>query len=81
MKRMIACGEKFLLKSSRVKVKGCQYCPAVCHPRDCSPWDFQARTLEWIPSPGDLPNPGIKLRSPTSQADSLSAEPQGKPES
>ena len=37
---MIACGEKFLLKSSRVKVKGCQYCPAVCHPMDCSPWDF-----------------------------------------
>ena len=32
------------------------------------------------PPPGDLPNPGIKPRSPTLQADSLSAEPQGKPE-
>ena len=32
-----------------------------------------------FPSPGDLPNPGIKLRSPALQADSLLAEPQGKP--
>ena len=31
------------------------------------------------PPPGDLPNPGIKPRSPTLQADSLPAEPQGKP--
>ena len=30
------------------------------------------------PPPGDLPNPGIKPRSPASQADSLS-EPPGKP--
>ena len=28
---------------------------------------------------GDLPNPQIELRSPTLQADSLPAEPQGKP--
>ena len=28
---------------------------------------------------GDLPSPGIEPRSPTLQADSLSAEPQGKP--
>jgi len=32
-----------------------------------------------FPSPGDLPNPVIKPRSPTSQADSLSAETPGKP--
>ena len=32
-----------------------------------------------FPSPGDLPNPGIKPRSPTSWADSLPAKPQGKP--
>ena len=31
-----------------------------------------------FPSPGDLPNPGIKPTSPTLQADSLPAEPQGK---
>ena len=30
-------------------------------------------------SPGDLPNPGIKPRSPALQANSLPAEPQGKP--
>ena len=32
-----------------------------------------------FPSPGDLPNPGIEPTSPTLQADSLPAEPQGKP--
>ena len=30
-------------------------------------------------SPGDLPNPRIEPRSPALQADSLPAEPQGKP--
>ena len=34
----------------------------------------------WLfPSPGDLPNPGIKPRSPILQVDSLPAEPPGKP--
>ena len=32
-----------------------------------------------FPSPGDLPNPGMEPRSPALQADSLLAEPQGKP--
>ena len=27
-----------------------------------------------LPSPGDLPNPGIELRSPVLQADSLTSE-------
>jgi len=43
---------------------------------------LQARILEWVfpfPFPGDLPNPGIKPRSPALKADSLPAEPQGKP--
>ena len=31
-----------------------------------------------FPSPGDLPNPGIKPRSPTLRVDSLPVEPQGK---
>ena len=31
------------------------------------------------PPAGDLPNPGIKPRSPTLQADSLPSEPTGKP--
>ena len=34
---------------------------------------------EPFPSPRDLPNPGIELRSPTLQADSIPAEPQGSP--
>ena len=32
-----------------------------------------------LPSPGDLPNPGIERRSSTLQADSLPAEPPGEP--
>ena len=32
-----------------------------------------------FPSPGDLPNPGIKLESPALQVDSLPSEPPGKP--
>ena len=32
-----------------------------------------------FPSPGDLANPGIEPKSPTLQADSLPAEPPGKP--
>ena len=34
---------------------------------------------EPIPSPGDLPDPGIELRSPALQADSLLTELSGKP--
>ena len=33
-----------------------------------------------FPSPGDLPNPGIKPGSPTLQADALPYEPPGKPD-
>ena len=42
---------------------------------------LQARILEWaaIPSPRDLPNPGIKPQSPTLQVDYLPAEAPGKP--
>ena len=32
-----------------------------------------------FPSPGDLPNPGINLRTPALQADCSPAEPQGSP--
>jgi len=46
---------------------------------DCSLRDssihgiFQARELEWLPfpSPGELPDPGIKLVSPALQADAF----------
>ena len=33
-----------------------------------------------FPSPGDRPNPGIELGSPTLRADSLLSEPPGKPQ-
>ena len=46
------------------------------------PWGF-SRQEYWselpCPSSGDLPNPGIKPRSPTLQVDYLSSEPPGKP--
>ena len=32
-----------------------------------------------FPSPGDLPDPGIKPRSPAFQADAFTSEPPGKP--
>ena len=52
-----------------------------------TPWAIQfvefSRPEYWsgypLPSPGDLPNPGIESRFPALRADSLSAEPQGKP--
>ena len=60
----------------------------LCDPMDCSPPGsfvhgiLQARILEWVSLSllrGNLPNTGIQPRSPTLQADSLPAEPQGKP--
>ena len=65
-----------------------QLCLTFCEPVGCSPqgssvhrnsilqqehWNGQS-----FPSPVDLHNPGIEPRSPTLQADSLPAEPQGK---
>ena len=46
-----------------------------------NPWNSpdQNTGVEPFSSPGDLPNPGIKLRSPELQVDSLPAEPLGKP--
>jgi len=53
---------------------------------DCSPPGsslhviLQAKILELpLPSPEDLPDQGIKPRSPALQADSLPNEPPGKP--
>ena len=55
-----------------------------CDPANCSPSGssdhgiLQARILEWVacPPPGDLPDPGIKPRSPALQAGS---KPTGSP--
>ena len=46
------------------------------------PWEFSRQVYQSglsCPPRGDLPNPGIKLRSPTWQADSLPAELPRKP--
>ena len=55
----------------------------LCDPMGCSPPGssvcgvLQAGTLEWVAasSSGGLSNPGIRLRSPALQADSLPSEP------
>ena len=65
-----------------MKVKVAQSCPTLCDTMDYTVHGIlQAGILKWypFPSPGDLPSPGIEPRSPTSQADSLPAEPQEKP--
>ena len=70
------------------KVKVAQPCPTLCNPMDCSPPGssihgiLKARILEWIAVlfSQDLPNPGIELRSPALQADSLPSEPPRMPE-
>ena len=64
-----------------------QLCLTLFHPIDCSMpgssmWGF-LRQEYWrglpCPLPRDLPNPGIEPRYPALQADSLPAEPPGKP--
>ena len=62
-----------------------QLCPTVCDPwtvaHQAPPSVGFSRQEYWsglpFPFPGDLPNPGIELRSPTLQADTLTSEPPG----
>ena len=64
-----------------------QSCPTLCDPMDCSPLGssvhgiFQARIMEWVAISffRDLPNSGIILASPESQADSLPLSHHGSP--
>ena len=63
-------------------MKVIQSCPTLWDPMDYSPWNSPGQntgvgSLSLIK--GILPNSGIKSRSPTLQADSLLAEPRGKP--
>ena len=58
----------------------CDLC-TVAHQLFCS-WGFSMQEYQSslpCPPPRDLPNPGIKPKSFTLQADFLSSEPQGKP--
>ena len=63
-------------------MKVAQLCPTLCNPMDYIVQGIlQARMLEWVAFPFSrgYSQLGIKPRSPTLQADSLPAEPQGKP--
>ena len=64
-----------------VKVKVAQSCLLFATPWTSVHGILQARILEWVvfPLSKGLPNPDFHLRSPALQADSLPAEPQGKP--
>ena len=65
-----------------------QSCPSLCDPMDCSPSGSSVHGISpgkreyWsglpLPSPADLPNPGIEPGSPALQADALPSEPPGK---
>ena len=65
-----------------MKVTVAQSCPTLCDPMDYTVHGIspgQKTGVGSFPSPRDLSNPGIEPRSPTLQADSLPAEPQGEP--
>ena len=62
-----------------------QSCPTLCYPKayQASPSMGFSRQEYWsgvpLPSPGDLPNPGIEPGSSALEADALTSEPPGKP--
>ena len=58
-------------------MKVAQLCPTLYSAWDSPGQNTGVRSLSLLQ--GNLPNPGIEPRSPTLQADSLPAEPQGKP--
>ena len=72
----------------KVKVLVGQSCPTLCDPMDCNPTGssiqgiLQATILKQVatPSPGNLPDPGIRPRSPALRMDSLLSEPPQKPQ-
>ena len=67
----------------KVKHESCSVVPDSLRPHGLySPWNSLGQNTgmgSLSPASADLPNPGIKPRSPALQADSLPAEPQGEP--
>ena len=71
----------------KVNVLVAQSCLTLCDPMDCrcqAPLSMGfSRQKYWsglpFPSPGNLPNTGVKPGSPALRADSLPFEPSGKP--
>ena len=76
-----------LLNSVLVEVQLAQSCLTLCNPMDVAcqaPLSKEFPRQEYrsglpFPSPGDLSDPEIKLRSPALQGDSSSSEQPGKP--
>ena len=87
MHKDLDLGQGKVLVVSNVLCLEAQLCPTL-RPRGLwparflCPWGF-SRQEYWsgLPCPplGDLPNPGIELRSPSLQVASLPSEPLGKP--
>ena len=71
----------------KMKLNIIQSCPTLCEPIDCNlpdssiPEILQARILEWVAFPFSRRSsqPRDRTEVPMLQADSLPAEPQGKP--
>ena len=71
--------ENIMLSDMKVKVVNCSVMSNSVRPHELKPGSLsvhgilQARILEWVamPSPGDLPTPGIKPGSPALQANSF----------
>ena len=75
----------YKLPNQVIKVKWSESCSVVSNSlwshELYSPWNSPGQNsgVGSLSSLGNIPNPGIKPRSPVLQADSLPAEPQGKP--
>ena len=69
--------KKFRIRK-KVKVKVPQSCPTLCNPMDYTVYgNLQLRILEWVAFP--FSRGSSQPRSPALQADTLPADPQGKP--
>ena len=66
---------KHLKGTEELAMKVARSCPTLCDPTGI----LEDRILEWVTysSPADLPNPGIKLKCPALQVDSLPTELSG----
>ena len=68
-----------------LKVLVTQSYPSICNPMEPArllcPWNSPGKNCGAgsLPSPGDLPDPGMESRSPVLQAGSSPSEPPGKP--
>ena len=72
-----------LRESNETEVEVAQSCRTLCETTDCTIHGIlQARILEWVAFPFSRGSsqPRDRTQSPTLQADSLPAEPQGKPQ-